>query len=425
MGILDLFRSKSAAVRAPRAAAPTMETLDFTDPRLLEYMRGRVMGTESGALVTPDTSLRVATAYRCVAIISSAVKTLPMDLKRRVDAKQRVDADDSPLWKVLKKKPNSWQTPSEFKQLLQMSVLLRGNGYALIARSFGEVKALIPLTGVMEVKQNSDLSLAYTYTRYDGSSIPLKQQDVFHLRGMSFDGITGLSVISYAREALGLSIQSEKHAAKLFKNGTSIAGVIEHPKSLGDDEIERLRDELERFRGAENAYKNLILEQGMKYNRIDLSAVDTQFVQNREMTQTEIAMFFGVPPHMLGLTNKTTSWGSGIEQQGIGFVAYTLEDWLTMWEEAVGRDLIPDNEPKMYCRFNRAGLVKADIKTRYLAYAVGRQWGWLSANDVLEKEDENRIDGGDTYLQAVNMVDAKAATDALAAHNPNDAGSQN
>jgi HK97 family phage portal protein len=192
----------------------------------------------------------------------------------------------------------------------------------------------------------------------------------------------------------------------MFKNGTSIAGVIEHPKTLGEEEIERLRAELETFRGSENAYKNLILESGMKYNRIDMNHVDLQFIQNREMTQTEIAMFFGVPPFMLGLTNKTTSWGAGIEQQGIGFVAYTLQPWLTMWEEAIARDLIPDTEPRMYCRINPAGLIRGDIKTRYAAYAVGRMWGWLSANDVRQKEDMDDIEDGDIYIVPANQTPA-------------------
>jgi HK97 family phage portal protein len=229
---------------------------------------------------------------------------------------------------------------------------------------------------------------------------------MFHLRGKSMNGITGMSVIGYARESLGLSIQSEKHAAKMFKNGTSIAGVIQHPKNIGETEIERLHAELEKFRGSENAYKNLVLENGMTYNKIDLSAVDLQFIQNREMTQTEVAMFFGVPPFMLGLTNKTTSWGAGIEQQGIGFVAYTLQPWLTMWQEAIERDLIPDSEPRMYCRINPAGLIRGDIKTRYAAYAVGRMWGWLSANDVREKEDMDDIEDGDIYIVPANEVPA-------------------
>lgn len=421
MKFFDLFKRFDKVGQGPRADNGPLQTIDLTDPSLAQFMRGELAGTEAGAVITPSTALKVATAYRCVAIISSAVKTLPIDLKRLKNGK-RTDADDTAIWNVLRRRPNPLHTPSEFKQLMQVNVLLRGNGYALIERQFGEVTALYPLTGQMRVTQNKDLSLNYLYTRLDGTQLQFKQEDIFHLRGLSMDGIVGMSVISYARESLGLSIQSEKHAAKMFKNGTSIAGVIEAPKTISPEEVERLQAQLEAFRGAENAHKNLILESGLKYNKIDLSAVDLQFIQNREMTQTEIAMFFGVPPHMLGLTNKVTSWGAGIEQQGIGFVTYTLQDHLTMWEETITRDLIPDNEPNMYCRLNPAGLVKGDMKTRYLSHAVGRQWGWLSANDVRSAEDMDAIKGGDVYLQAVNMVDANHALDALVAAHSADQG---
>jgi HK97 family phage portal protein len=161
-----------------------------------------------------------------------------------------------------------------------------------------------------------------------------------------------------------------------------------------------------------------------------MSSVDAQLLQIMELTQYDIAMRFGVPPHMIGLTSKTTSWGSGIEQMGIGFITYTLQRYLTMWQDSIRRDLLGQEDPTLYVRFNPAGLVRGDIKTRYLAYAVGRQWGWLSANDIRAWEDMNPIDGqgGDVYLQAVNMTDADkaaaaATVAALATHDPG--GNQN
>nr|DAH82740.1 MAG TPA: portal protein [Caudoviricetes sp.] len=404
----------------PRAdgGVVSVETLDLTSERLAEFLRGE-MESSSGAVITPASALRTATAYRCVNIINSAIKSLPLDLKRRIDNK-RVDADDSPLWALLRKKPNNWQTPSEFKALMQIMVLLRGNGYALKVKSLGKIKQLIPLVGAMRVVQNADLSLSYTYTTRAGTQIPLDQGDVFHLRGMSLDGVVGLSVLSFARESLGLSLSAEKFASKLFKNGAVVGGTLSHPKTIGDPELDRLKASLEEFRGAENAHKMLVLEDGIKYDKIALSSVDAQLLQVMELTQTEIAMFFGVPPFMLGLTTKTTSWGSGIEQQGIGFVAYTLQDWLTMWEETIARDLIGDSDPQLYVRLNPAGLIRGDIKTRYAAYAIGRQWGWLSANDVREKEDMDPIEGGDTYMVPLNMIpaaDAAAAALAGIGHN--------
>lgn len=422
MGLLQSMSPRGVTVTSPRAAGDTGTSIDLTDPNLAEFLRGGLT-SESGAIFTPEGALRVTTAYRCANILSSAIKSMPLDFKRRVDPKTRVDADNHPLWNVLQIKPNSWQTPSEFKSMMQLGVLLRGNGYALKVRSLGKIIGLIPLLpSCVDVKQNADLSLTYKYTSpRSGITVDLTQADIFHLRGMSLDGIRGLSVIGQAAEELGLSIQAAKYAAKIFKNGAVPGGVLKHPNSLTEPEINRLKASLEEFRGADNAQKLLLLEDGMLYERIAMTSVDAQLLQIMELTQYDIAMRFGVPPHLIGLTTKTTSWGSGIEQIGSAFVAYTLQDYLTMWAESIRRDLLGNDDPKVYVRFNPAGLIRGDIKTRYAAYAVGRQWGWLSVNDIREKEDMDPIDGGDVYLQPTNMVpagsEAAAAMAAMLGHN--------
>ena len=421
MGFLSSRSPRSTKKSSPRAAGDIGETIDLTDPKLAEYLKGH-LSSESGAIFSPEGALRVTTAYRCANILSSAVKSMPLDFKRRVDKKTRIDADDHPLWSVLQTKPNRWQTPSEFKSMMQLSVLLRGNGYALKVKSLGKITQLIPLMpGSVQVHQNDDLSLTYRYTPRNGGQIYFTQDDIFHLRGMSLDGVSGMSVIGYAAEELGLSIQTAKFAAKVFKNGAVPGGVLSHPKSLEEDEVVRLKASLEDFRGADNAQKLLLLEDGLKYEKIAMTSVDAQLLQIMELTQYDIAMRFGVPPHMIGLTSKTTSWGSGIETIGIAFVAYTLQDHLTMWEESIRRDLLGDADPSVYVKFNPAGLIRGDIKTRYAAYAVGRQWGWLSVNDIRAKEDLDPVEGGDIYLQPTNMVpagsEAAAAMASMLGHN--------
>lgn len=398
--------AESEAAHAPRAAGESAIFDNLTDGRLEDFLRGGPE-TAAGAIVSPDAAMRTGTAYRCVTLICGAVATMPLDLKRRV-GRERRDADDHPLWKVLRKRPNPWQTPSQFRRYMQSCVLLRKGGFARIVRSGSRIVALLPLhPDRVEVNQAPDLSLLFRYTRPDGGVVVIPQREMFYLCGLSLDGIRSLSVLSYARETVGEALTTASHARNLFRNGTPVGSVLESPNKLTPDQQELLRASLEAYRGAENAGKNLILQDGMKYTRLGLSMVDAQFIQSREFSQIEIAMFFGVPPHMLGLTTKTTSWGSGIEQQAQGFVAYTLQDWLTMWAEAIDRDLIGD-EPQLYARFNTNALVRGDIKTRFGAYAVARQWGWMSVNDVLEKEDENPIEGGDTYLDPLNMKPAGA-----------------
>ncbi|TDR94196.1 phage portal protein [Enterovirga rhinocerotis] len=401
-----------AAAPAPRAAGQSVFIDSLTDGRLEEFLRGGA-ATASGIAVSAEAALSVATAHRCVTLITGAVASMPIDLKRRA-GKLRLDADDHPLWRVLRKRPNPWQTPSQFKRYMQACVLLRKGGFARIVRSGRKITALIPLhpDRVVEVRQLPDLTLAFDYLRPDGGRVTIPQKDMFYLCGLSLDGVRSMSVLAYARETVGESLALAAHARNLFRNGTAIGGVLSSDKRLTPEQRDSLREELESFRGASNTGKNLILQDGLKYDRLGLTLQDAQFIQSRELSQLEVCMFFGTPPHMVGLTTKTTSWGSGIEQQSQGFVTYTLQDWLTMWDEAIARDLVDDAEPQLYARHNTNALVRGDIKTRFAAYAVGRQWGWLSANDVLEKEDENPIEGGDTYLSPSNMQDAVAAADA-------------
>lgn len=376
---------------------------DLTDPRVAEFLRGGA-ASASGEVVTPETALRTGTVFRCVSLITGAIATLPIDVKRRVDAKRRIDASDHPLWTLLRRKPNPWQTPAVFKRYMQACVLLRGKGVAQIVRGVGRKPiALIPLNpDRVQIRQDpSSFRLLFRYTRQDGTTIELPHEDVFYLLGLTLDGINGVSALTYARETIGESLATARHAATLFRNGTSIGGVISHKGKLGPEAQDVLRDSLEKYRGADNAHKTLILEEDMKYDKLGLSLVDAQFIQSREFSQIETAQFFGVPPHMVGLTTKATSFGTGIEQQSQGFVTYTLQDWLTMWTEAIGAVI---DEPDVYAAFNLNALVRGDIRSRYAAYAVGRQWGWLSPNDVRAKEDDDPIEGGDTYSTPLNMA---------------------
>ena len=178
--------------------------------------------------------------------------------------------------------------------------------------------------------------------------------------------------------------------------------VIQHPKNLSDSALGNLKESMESFRGAGNAGRTLVLEEDMKFSAIGMSNVDARFLEARGFQRSDIFMFFGVPPHMAGDTTKTTSWGSGIEQQSLGFVAYTLEDWLTTWEQSIARDLIAATEPDLYARFNRAALVRGDIKTRYGAYSIARQWGLATINELRALEDQNPVEGGDELFAPGN-----------------------
>lgn len=365
-----------------------------TPQKLEEAIRAGSL-TASGAMVTPNTAMRVAAVYACVRVRCGVVANMPLHIKRRKDDKTREDAIDHPAWTLLRRKPNRWQTPAQFKRMMQAHLILRGNAYAMIVMSRGLPLELIPLhPDKVECKQNDDLSLSYVYTRKDGRRIELKQSEVFHLVGLTLDGVHGVSAIAYARETIGLSLAQEEHGATVFKNGARVSVVLKHPNKLGKEGLEFLRASLDDYRaGGESEGKALILEEGMETAPLAMTAEDAQWIESRQFSRTEIAMFLGVPPHMIGDTEKNTSWGTGIESQTQGFITFSAEDDLTIWEETINRDLIGD-DAAVYARFNRAALVRGDIKARWEAYVKALQWGVYSPDEVRALEDMNpRPDG--------------------------------
>lgn len=386
MGILSRMRSMIGM--RPSALVSEEQIRDFM----------RQGSTASGAVVTEESAMRVAAAWRCVNIIAGAIATLPIDIIKRESEEVRRPAVGHPLRRILTVKPNTWQTPSEFRRMLQSHLLLAGNAYARKVFVGTQLVGLIPLpVNRVTAEQLDSTAMKYKVLRKDGSSITFPQKEIFHLRGMSLDGVTGMSVLSNMRESLGLALQTEQAGARLFSNGILAGGVIKHPGKLSDNAARHLRESMEeRNRGAQNSGKWILAEEGMTVEPISLSAEDAQWLGTRDFQRYDIAMFFGVPPHMIGATEKTTSWGSGIESQGIGFVTYTLTDWIKTWEESVKRDLLPENEWETTdARFNANALLRGDFKTRWDGYVKALQWGVYSPDDIRRMEDQNpRPDGG-------------------------------
>jgi HK97 family phage portal protein len=387
-----------AAVQSPGGG------IIVNSPQELEAAIRGLNTSASGAVVTPETAMRVAAVYACVRLRSSVPANMPMHIKRRIDDRTREDASDHPLWTVMRRRPNRWQTPSQFRRMMQMHMLLRGNAYAMIARSRGQVKELLPLNpDRVKVEQQADLSLVYTYTPKAGGTVTMRQNEVFHLACMSLDGITGISPITYARETIGLSLAMEDHGATMFKNGARVSMVLKHPGKIGKEGLEFLRASLDDYRsGGGSEGKALILEEGMDTAPLAMTAEDAQWIESRKFSRSDIAMFFGVPPHMIGDTEKSTSWGTGIDSQTQGFVTFSAEDDLTTWEETINRDLITEDD--LYARFNRSSLVKGDLGARWAAYVQALQWGVYSPNEVRALEDMNPRDDGDIYYPPPNTA---------------------
>ena len=370
--------------------------------------------------------------YSCVRILAEAVAGLPLHLYKYTDGGGKEKALDHPLYLLLHDEPNPEMSSFVFRETLMTHLLLWGNAYAQIIRNGkGEVIALYPLMpNKMSVDRDANGQLYYTYTRstdeaptMQGMTVTLKPSDVLHIPGLGFDGLVGYSPIAMAKNAIGMAIACEEYGAKFFANGAAPGGVLEHPGTIKDPQ--RVRESWQStFGGSGNANKIAVLEEGMKYTPIGISPEQAQFLETRKFQINEIARIFRVPPHMVGDLEKSSF--SNIEQQSLEFVKYTLDPWVIRWEQSIMRSLLSDSEKKEYfVKFNLEGLLRGDYVSRMNGYAIGRQNGWMSANDIRELENLDRIpaeEGGDLYLINGNMLPLKDA--GAFADTPTDAGKE-
>ena len=376
-------------------------------------------GTTSGKTVTERSAMQMTAVYSCVRILAEAVAGLPLHLYRYTDGGGKEKALDQPLYRLLHDEPNPEMSSFVFRETLMTHLLLWGNAYAQVIRNGkNEVIALYPLMpNKMSVDRDENGRLYYTYYRGPDEAIKNKEfavtlqpSDVLHIPGLGFDGLVGYSPIAMAKNAIGMAIACEEYGAKFFANGAAPGGVLEHPGTIKDPQ--RVRESWQStFGGSGNANKIAVLEEGMKYTPIGISPEQAQFLETRKFQINEIARIFRVPPHMVGDLEKSSF--SNIEQQSLEFVKYTLDPWVIRWEQSIQRALLSQGEKAEYfVKFNLEGLLRGDYQSRMNGYAIGRQNGWMSANDIRELENLDRIpaeDGGDLYLINGNMLPLKNA----------------
>ncbi len=376
-------------------------------------------GSSSGKNVNERSAMQMTAVYSCVRILSEAVASLPLHVYKYNSDGGKEKAVKHPLYFLLHDEPNPEMTSFVFRETLMTHLLLWGNAYAQIIRNGkGEIIALYPLMpNRMTVDRDDKGQLYYLYnTSKDdaptmkGSMVNLKPSDVLHIPGLGFDGLVGYSPIAMAKNAIGMAIACEEYGAKFFANGATPGGILEHPGTVKDPQ--RVRESwTSAFGGSSNANKVAVLEEGMKYTPISISPEQAQFLETRKFQINEIARIFRVPPHMVGDLEKSSF--SNIEQQSLEFVKYTLDPWVARWEQAIVRSLLSADEKTQYfVKFNVDGLLRGDYQSRMNGYAIGRQNGWMSANDIRELENLDRIpeeEGGDLYLINGNMTKLKDA----------------
>lgn len=365
--------------------------------------------TTSGKPVNERTAMQTTAVYACVRILAEAVASLPLHVYEYQDDGGKKLVHEHPLYYLLHDEPNPEMTSFVFRETLMSHLLIWGNGYAQIIRDgAGRVLGLYPLLpDKMEVQRDDRGNIYYVYSRNSDENpmfkeygnIKLKAEDVLHIPGLGFDGLIGYSPIAMAKNAVGMTLACEEYGASFFANGANPGGVLEHPGVLKDPS--KVRESWNSvYRGVNNAHKIAVLEEGMKYQQIGIPPEEAQFLETRKFQINEIARLYRIPPHMVGDLDKSSF--SNIEQQSLEFVKYTLDPWVIRWEQSLQRSLLlPGEKGKYFIKLNVDGLLRGDYQSRMNGYAVGRQNGWFSANDIREMENMNPIpdeEGGNLYL---------------------------
>lgn len=385
-----------------------------TDDKWYSSLIEAMPSTASGAKISPSTAIRLTAVYCAVKILSEGIASLPLMLYQRQGDFSKEKKLDHFLAPLLLIQPNRYQTAFEFKEVMSIHLLLRGNAYAqIIPTREGGISQLIPLDpDAMMVEQTPQGNLLYNYKRPDGTTRQFKHWQIMHLKSFSLNGMTGSSPITLCREAIGLARAAEDYGARFYENDSTPGGILEHPSKVDAKVHERLKKSWEEVhRGSNKSHRVAILEEGMTWKPISISAKDAQFLEARQFQVEEIARIFNLPPHFLKDLRFATY--TNIENQDISFLKHSLRPWLVRWEQTVQKDLIslvsderiPGTEmPALFSEFKVDALLRGDNKTRNQSYAIGIQFGWLSINDVRAMENMNPIEGGDIHLAPLNMV---------------------
>lgn len=360
--------------------------------------------SKSGQNVNWKTALNVTTALACTRVLTEDVAQVPWKVFRDVDGgRGREPAKDHWAYNLLSYKPNQWQTSFEFREQIMAHLVLCSNAFIFKNRVGNRIVELLPFEPqTVTVERRDDYSIKYTVTMPNRQPVVIPSENMWHIRGLSWNGFFGMEAVSLAREAIGLGMASEETEARAFKQGTRLSGALEHPGKLSDEAAKRLRESWEStYAGSGNAGKVAILEEGLKFSAMSQTHTDAQLLELRGFQVEEICRAFRVLPIMVGRADKAATYASA-EQMFLAHVKYTLMPWYSRIEMSADKALL-DNEPGVFTKFNPAGLLRGDAKTRAMLYGAAIKDGWMTRNEVRALEEMNPLDGLDEPLSPLNM----------------------
>lgn len=370
--------------------------------------------SSAGVNVNNENALKLSPVWACVRVLSEDIGSLPLNVYKR-EEKGKSKASDHPVHRLLHDRPNPEMTAMAFRETITAHILTWGNGYAEIERNgAGKPVALWPITpNRVEVGRNLAKQKVYK-VKVDGKEVVISSENILHIPGLGFDGLTGYSPIGMARQAIGLGLAAEEYGAQFFGNGSKPGGILKRAAgspNLSKEAKARLKESWEAaHQGLSNAQRVAVLEEGMEWQQIGIAPEDAQFLDTRKFQVIEIARMFRVPPHMIGALENATF--SNIESQSLEYVTRTLRPWLVRWEQNLNYDLFSESErPKFFAEHVIDGLLRGDSASRIAYYQGMFNMGAFSPNDILELENKNAVEGGDQRFVQLNLVPLDKAAD--------------
>ena len=372
------------------------------------FLRGEDV-TVYESMVGADAAMKYSAVFACSRVLSETLASLPIMVYKKDQNGDREIVSSSKIYDILHNSPNQEMNSFNFKEFCMMNLNLGGNAVCekLVNKS-GDVIGLYPYSWQQVTIERNRESNQLTYKIKIGNTEKiLTRSQVFHITGFSIDGIIGISPIEYAANAIRLGLSHQSFENGFYRNGAHSSGAFKHPGHLNEESYQRLKKSIdENWTGSHNTGRPMLLEDGMDFVQFSVKPVDAQLIESKKFSIEDICRIYRVPLHLVQNLDRATN--NNIEHQSLEFVMYTMMPWFKRWEDAINQQLLSESERRQgyYCEFKVDSLLRGDLKSRYEAYGQGRQWGWLSVNDIRKLENLNSIPNGDIYLQPINMVEA-------------------
>jgi HK97 family phage portal protein len=391
------------------AFSPQNSILEVLQQYADDFLRGKDgPDTESTGPVSARRALRLSAVFACNRVLSETLASCPIFMYEKDEKGNRKSVTDAPQYELLHYAPNPDMTPVALKECGASNINLGGNFYVQkVKNAYGKVIQLRPIEW-HRVRMDRNKQTGELEYFIDGGSEPYHRDSMLHIPGLTLNGYEGITPIEYAQSALKIGIYQDDYTRKFYENGVLSSGIFSYPNQLSDPAFQRLKKDLEKnYTGMKNAGIPMLLEEGGTFKEITMKLTDAQFIETKKFSVEDICRLYRVPLHLVQNLDRATN--NNIEHQSLEFIIYTMLPWFKRWEENLNLQLleIEDRRRNRYFEFKIDSLLRGDAKTRAEAYAQGRQWGWLSVNDIRRMENMNDIGpAGDIYLQPMNMIEA-------------------